>query len=293
MAYRTEDHSDLSLFKNRLWKLMEAHGIYTAKELAKELYHNGLVSVKQKPNYESIEKNEGNAIGAVEKKIQVHLKSDTTDKLQGEYVSAYCRLFSCSADFLFGHIGETTHDIHYISQETGLTETSIRNIQEMWLKTLVGDEITLGVWNNSEETPELQYRKNAVQSAGRLHEYWKKHGQSISGYKEDPECYLSKLVKEKKEKSRTLSALNILLSSPTGKAILENIYAFLHFEYEPSEEEKEKTREFNTKHGTGYKSVIKGKNGYVNSEYLNNSFLVSIQNNCAKLKEEITKKDRP
>ena len=133
MAYRTEDHSDLSLFKNRLWKLMEAHGIYTAKELAKELYHNGLVSVKQKPNYESIEKNEGNAIGAVEKKIQVHLKSDTTDKLQGEYVSAYCRLFSCSADFLFGHIGETTHDIHYISQETGLTETSIRSIQEMWL----------------------------------------------------------------------------------------------------------------------------------------------------------------
>lgn len=202
-------------------------------------------------------------------------------------------MLDCTPDYLLGYIDETSHDMRYISQETGLTETSIRNIQDMWLKTLVGDEITLDLWNNSKEAPELQYRKNAVQSAGRLHEYWKKHGQSISGYKEDPECYLSKLVKEKKEKSRTLSALNILLSSPTGKAILENIYAFLHFEYEPSEEEKEKTREFNTKHGTGYKSVIKGKNGYVNSEYLNNSFLVSIQNNCAKLKEEIIKKDSP
>lgn len=204
-----------------------------------------------------------------------------------------CNMLDCSPDYLLGYIDETSHDMRYISQETGLTETSIRNIQDMWLKTLVGDEIALGVWNNSKEKPELQYRKNAVQSVGRLHEYWKKHGQSIGEYKEDPECYLSKLVKEKKEKSRTLSALNILLSSPTGKAILENIYAFLHFEYEPSDEEKEKTKEFNAKHGTSYKSVIKGKNGYVDSEYLNNSFLVSIQNNCAKLKEEIVKKDSP
>ena len=203
------------------------------------------------------------------------------------------KMLDCTPDYLLGYIDETSHDMRYISQETGLTETSIRNIQDMWLKTLVGDEIKLDLWNNSKEAPELQYRKNAVQSAGRLHEYWKEHGQLISGYEEDPDHYLSELVKEKKEKSRTLSALNVLLSSPTGKAILENIYAFLHFEYEPSDEEKEKTKEFNAKHGTSYKSVIKGKNGYVNSEYLNNSFLVSIQNNCAKLKEEITKKDRP
>lgn len=204
-----------------------------------------------------------------------------------------CNMLDCSPDFLLGYIDETSHDMRYISQETGLTETSIRNIQEMWLKTLTKDERTLALWNKSEEVPELQYRKNAVQSVAELHKYWKEHGQLISGYEEDPDHYLSELVKEKKEKSRTLSALNVLLSSPTGKAILENIYAFLHFEYEPSDEEKGKTKEFNAKHGTSYKSVIKGKNGYVDSEYLNNSFLVSIQNNCAKLKEEITKKDSP
>ena len=265
-TFDTLSEEKLKKFKKRLKKNQKKNGFKSQREFADELN----VNLKTVRNWE-----QGRNIPELITLIKI------------------CGMLHCSLDYLLGYIDETTHDIHYISQETGLTETSIRNIQEMWLKTLTKDEHTLALWNNSEEVPELQYRKNAVQSVAELHKYWKEHGQLISRYEEDPDHYLSELVKEKKEKSRTLSALNILLSSPTGKAILENIYAFLHFEYEPSEEEKEKTREFNTKHGTGYKSVIKGKNGYVNSEYLNNSFLVSIQNNCAKLKEEITKKDRP
>ena len=38
MAIRTENHDDLSLFKNRLWKLMEDRGYGAPRELAEALF---------------------------------------------------------------------------------------------------------------------------------------------------------------------------------------------------------------------------------------------------------------
>ena len=52
MAFKSENHEDMSLFKNRLWKLMENSGVFTAKGLAKKLYKEKLVIVKHRDTTE-------------------------------------------------------------------------------------------------------------------------------------------------------------------------------------------------------------------------------------------------
>lgn len=130
MAHRTDNHSDLTLFKNRLWKLMEKKDIYTTKKLAKMLYDQKLVTVKQKYSYDEPSKIYGNAIGAIDKKIQKHLNADTAKELQGEFVIAYCTFFGCSSDYLFGFIDCKTHDDQFIHDETGLSEIAINRLQD-------------------------------------------------------------------------------------------------------------------------------------------------------------------
>jgi hypothetical protein len=125
MAFRTLDHSDMTLFKNRLWNLMERRGIFTPKELAKELLAKEYVTVKQKESFDDALTINNRAIGAVEKKIQNHLNSDDTRSLQGEFVTAYCNFFGCSADYLFGYIDLPTHSDTNIQNETGLSADSI------------------------------------------------------------------------------------------------------------------------------------------------------------------------
>lgn len=129
MAHRTDDHSDLTLFKNRLWKLMEEKHIYTTKELAKILYNQKLVNVRQKSSYDEPSKIYGNAVGAIDKKIQKHLNADTAKELQGEFVIAYCTFFGCSSDYLFGFIDCKTHDRQFINTYTGLSEKAIKKLE--------------------------------------------------------------------------------------------------------------------------------------------------------------------
>ncbi len=125
MAFRTLDHSDMTLFKNRLWNLMEQRGIFTPKELAKELLAKEYVTVKQKESFDDALTINNRAIEAVEKKIQNHLNSDDTRSLKGEFVNAYCIFFGCSADYLFGYIDLPTHSDTDIQNETGLSADNI------------------------------------------------------------------------------------------------------------------------------------------------------------------------
>ena len=130
MAHRTDDHSDLTLFKNRLWKLMDEKHIDTTRKLAKILYDQKLVTVRQKNSYEEPSKIYGNAVGAIDKKIQKHLNANTAKELQGEFVIAYCTFFGCSSDYLFGIIDCKTHDRQFIHEYTGLSEIAISKLQE-------------------------------------------------------------------------------------------------------------------------------------------------------------------
>ena len=127
MAFKSENHEDMSLFKNRLWKLMENSGVFTAKGLAKKLYKEKLVIVKHRDTTEYPYKRSkaDAAIGSIEKKIQTHLNSDDTSKLQGEYAKAYSTFFHCSTDYLFGNIECTTHQKQICKDLTGLAEDAI------------------------------------------------------------------------------------------------------------------------------------------------------------------------
>lgn len=132
MAHKTLNHDDTKFFYNRLWKLMEKNNISTVKKLATELYEAGLVVVNQKQNYNSDEVNKANAIGSVEKKIQTHLISENTDRLQGEYVNAYCKFFGCSADYIFGmtEIISGNDDVRRFCESTGLSEKAVKRFVE-------------------------------------------------------------------------------------------------------------------------------------------------------------------
>lgn len=132
MAHRTLNHEDTKLLCNRLWKLMEKKNINTVKELATVLYEAELVVVNQKQNYNSDEVNKANAIGSVEKKIQIHLIADNPDRIQGEYVIAYCKFFGCSADYLFGRteIISGNDDVRRFCESTGLSEKAVKRLIE-------------------------------------------------------------------------------------------------------------------------------------------------------------------
>lgn len=128
MAIRTENHDDLSQFRNRLWALMSRKGYDTPQKLARALLDAGLVSVNSKPNeYTTDEEIRKNAIGSVEKKITKHLQSSTMTKIQGEYIVAYCKHFGCSADYLFGNtdIQSGNPDVRNACKVTGLSEEAI------------------------------------------------------------------------------------------------------------------------------------------------------------------------
>ena len=105
MAFRTENHDDLQLFRNRLWFLMSKSGYDAAKKLAAALIKRGLVSVRHAdytPGDAWDPLQEQKDIEATRKKVERHLNADTADALQGEFARAYFQLFGCSADFLFG-----------------------------------------------------------------------------------------------------------------------------------------------------------------------------------------------
>lgn len=76
--------------------------------------------------------NKANAIGSVEKKIQVHLNADKADRLQGEFVVAYYEFFGCSADYLFGQtrIVSGNDDVRHFCERTGLSETAVKRLIE-------------------------------------------------------------------------------------------------------------------------------------------------------------------
>lgn len=132
MGYKSENHDDMALFKNRLWKLMEKKGIFSANELARQLCRANLVKVKIKDEELYLDENEvmRKEVDSTVRKIQTHLKSDDTAKLQGEFVTAYCTFFGCSADYLFGNIECTTKEKQICQDLTGLSEDAIEILEK-------------------------------------------------------------------------------------------------------------------------------------------------------------------
>lgn len=171
MAHRTEDHTNLKLFKNRLWKLMSEKDIYTAKELAKALYDRKLVTVKQKDSFDEPSKIYNNAVDAIEHKIQNHLKAYTTEKLQGEFVTAYCAFFGCSSDYLFGLIDCKTHDMQFVQDYTGLSEDALNALE--FIKKLKMGKIFLFILSKLIENRDFSCNlMNEINSCFQKYDYY-------------------------------------------------------------------------------------------------------------------------
>ena len=127
MAFKSENHDDLTLFKNRLWKLMEDNGIKTSLEMAKNLICHKCLNISNFDELDSSEKSK--KYDSERKKIDVHLKSDTAEHLQSSYLIAYCKFFNCSADYLLGFIDLPTHEFVDISKNTGLSPNAISTLK--------------------------------------------------------------------------------------------------------------------------------------------------------------------
>jgi hypothetical protein len=138
MAHRTEDHSDMRLFKNRLWYLMEKKKFETAKDLATALCDNNLINVSRKKETEhtgtySDEEIRKLNISAIERKVKSHMNLEDiaiSKDLTPDYIFAYCKLFHCSSDFLFGVLDFPTYDEKFISNYTGLTVGAIETLSD-------------------------------------------------------------------------------------------------------------------------------------------------------------------
>lgn len=162
MAFRTQDHTDLTKFGNRLWKLMEVSGIDTAKKLATKLYDSGYNLADQRESFDYESKIRNNAIGSMERIIKEHIKADTTEKLQGKYVDAYCKFFSCSADYLFGNIDCKTHDNQFIHNQTGLSETAIGELEQLNAETAVYEDRQYDLDTINTLISQLNHRNNSI-----------------------------------------------------------------------------------------------------------------------------------
>ncbi len=146
MAHSTEDHSDMKLFKNRLWKLMNEQGLKTAQALADKLCEGNYIQVEKYENTESeFDPNRHAKIkGAIRKQVNNHLNLDTVDKLPMKYLQAYCDFFHCSSDYLLGKIDCVTHNGQFIKEHTGLSEDSIRALEIMtMLDSRVNDTVNI------------------------------------------------------------------------------------------------------------------------------------------------------
>ena len=56
--------------------------------------------------------------------------------IPGSYeLNNICDVLHCDADYLLGRMDEKTHDQKFITQETGLTEEAVKNIQNWWIKS--------------------------------------------------------------------------------------------------------------------------------------------------------------
>ncbi len=132
MAIRTRNTEEFTEFGNRLWALMESKGYDTPRKLATVLHDEGLVNVNQ-DTYDSEEEKRKNAIGSIEKKILKQItdtRPENKNKVQAEFILAYCKHFNCSADYLLGltEIKTADPDIRKITELTGLTEEAILNL---------------------------------------------------------------------------------------------------------------------------------------------------------------------
>jgi hypothetical protein len=134
MARRTDkenynDKNKLHLFNHRLMDLMDNSEYNSANKLAVALLDQKLVGVKHRDETKPIDKNAA-AVKSVEKKILRHLDSEEAKRVQGEFISAYSRLFNVSTEYILclTNIKSRDMDVRAICEATGLSEELVARL---------------------------------------------------------------------------------------------------------------------------------------------------------------------
>lgn len=125
-----KNNNDLTPFAKRLIQLM---GKYSPRDLAGKLLDANLVTVTFRGdinNPTDLENKNSNAKGAVEKKIQRHIKRGNPAEVQGEFIIAYSKFFNVSADYILmkTDIKTPDTDIRHMCEITGLSEEAINRL---------------------------------------------------------------------------------------------------------------------------------------------------------------------
>lgn len=188
-------------FGDRLLDLMEVKGFSTPKALAVKFYDDKIVKVHSRESTDPFSRRD-NAISSIEKKIRVHTRLDKAEKVQGEFILAYCDFFECSADYLLGFTDIKTPniDVRTICEKTGLCEKAVQKLTESseenqiyvkcWSKILKS-AIYEGLPNNWLEAGKqlvIEAQNNSKRNAAE----WEKQyagGKGLLSLKEDIEGY--------------------------------------------------------------------------------------------------------
>lgn len=130
MAHRTDNHSDLEIFRNRIWQLLESRNIKSVRQLASEFYDKKLIVVCSRKT-QTADKRRKSAIDSIEHRINKHLSSDRANTLQAEYAIAYVKFFDCSFDYLYGltKIKAYYPNVRQTCEYLELSEDSIKTLK--------------------------------------------------------------------------------------------------------------------------------------------------------------------
>ena len=132
MAKRTEEHKDLTLFKNRLIALMEEKGeqYNSGRKLALALYEGRYFDNIDYNTNDGNNERKRNDIWRIEKQIEKHMNLETCDKVNGKYLIIYSSFFGCSTDYLLGitKVKSNNPKIREICEYTGLSEKAVVNL---------------------------------------------------------------------------------------------------------------------------------------------------------------------
>lgn len=130
-------------FGKRLLYLIETSGIDINKRgfttiLSSKLFKEKIIEYTNQTNDEIEQAKQRDH---VRKRIDMHLKLESADKVSGIWLHRYCDYFKCSSDFLFGYIELPTHNYTDIQKETGLSEEALKRIVtpkgNLFLDTLI------------------------------------------------------------------------------------------------------------------------------------------------------------
>lgn len=146
---RTNTFGDRLLY---LYNLKEKirNGKIDFTEVATELFENNIREyspyIPQKEKFET-DSERRRQIKNTSDMLRRHIRTEDATTISGEWLNIYHMYFKCSTDFLLGYIDRPTYKHTDIAIETGLSDTAINNIVDLFTRAKAGGD-SLSILND-------------------------------------------------------------------------------------------------------------------------------------------------